>query len=180
MAGRVILLAGKIGSGKSAIAEHLLWRHGFAKVKLAAPLKNMLRILGLNDDEIEGELKEVPCEALLGKTPRYAMQTLGTEWGRNNIHNNLWLHHAVTNIKTLVEQDVDVVVDDLRFINELHYLRVNLPSTKAYRITRPGGVEDSHISEQEIDLLTVDHVVLNTGTLEQLQSKADQLVKAYE
>lgn len=180
MVGRVMLLAGKIGSGKSAVAEHLIDKYGFTRIKLAAPLKNMLRVLGLNDDEIEGELKEVPCEKLLSKTPRYAMQTLGTEWGRNKIHVNLWLHHVVSSIKTLVSQDINVVMDDLRFINELHYLRHNLPSTRAYRIVRPDLVENNHPSEQEIELLTVDHVVFNVGTLDDLRRKTDQMVRAYE
>ena len=43
----------------------------------------MLYQLGLGEAHIEGALKEVPCELLGGKTPRYAMQTLGTEWGRD-------------------------------------------------------------------------------------------------
>ena len=80
---------GKAGSGKSTAAQVLI-DGGFKRVKFADPLKNMLRAIGLTDQHIEGDLKEVPCDMLLGQTPRHAMQTLGTEWGRGCIGGEFW------------------------------------------------------------------------------------------
>jgi hypothetical protein len=81
-AARLIALTGYAGSGKSTLADILACEHGFTVVKFAGPLKAMLRALGLDEREIEGDLKEQPCQLLAGHTPRRAMQTLGTEWGR--------------------------------------------------------------------------------------------------
>ncbi len=44
------------------------------------------------EDKIEGSLKAKPCSLLAGKTPRHAMQTLGTEWGRNCIGDGFWIN----------------------------------------------------------------------------------------
>src|SRR5690606_21287800 len=110
----VVAFTGRAGSGKSTASRYLVERHGYQLVKFAGPLKAMMRALGLGDRHIEGDDKELPCALLSGKTPRHAMQTLGTEWGRNCIGENfwvdLWTYHA--------SQHERVVVDDCRFANE--------------------------------------------------------------
>ena len=90
---RVIGLCGEIGSGKSVIAQILSEDHGFVRLKMTDPLNAMLRALGLNDYDLEGDGKEKPCAVLVGATPRHAQQTLGTEWGRNLIAPNIWTMH---------------------------------------------------------------------------------------
>src|SRR5262245_6513313 len=88
---RIIGLTGKLKSGKTEAALHLC-KKGFTRVRFAGPLKNMMTCLQLTDAEIEGMLKEQPCDLLCGKTPRYAMQTIGTEWGRALIGEDLWVN----------------------------------------------------------------------------------------
>ena len=74
------------GSGKSTLAA-AMFGHGWRVVKFAAPLKAMVAALlskaGESTDVIEraleGDLKAQPMEALAGRSPRYTMQTLGTE-----------------------------------------------------------------------------------------------------
>jgi len=116
---KVVGLAGRLGSGKTLAADLLCAKYGFVKVKFAQPIKDMMKSLGLDERHIEGELKDVPCDLLDGETPRWAMQSLGTEWGRSLISENLWLNRW----RTLVEQHLNlsnnVVVDDMRFPNEL-------------------------------------------------------------
>ena len=87
----IIGLTGLAGSGETTVARHLMGMHGFVRHRMAEPLKSMLKALGLTEQQIDGDLKEVPCELLGGKTPRHAMQTLGTEWGRDLISQNLWV-----------------------------------------------------------------------------------------
>ena len=181
MVGRVILLTGKMGSGKSTVADRLVEEHEFWRVKLAKPLKDMIRTLGVPEEYIEGDLKNTPCQQLNGHTARYAMQTLGTEWGRNLLGNDFWTNIAVDRIRRAISYGEDIVVDDMRFHNELEALKKAFPESKAYRIHRPKDYEmpEWHASEQEIYDLAVDHVIFNDGSLEKLNSITDQMVKAY-
>lgn len=110
---KIIGFTGPIGSGKSYAAQYLRDRHGYAIHKMASPLKNMMRAIGLTEDHIEGKLKHDPCDLLCGATPRHAMQTLGTEWGRNCINENLWVNLWESSLPP-----GPVVCDDVRFGNE--------------------------------------------------------------
>ena len=142
----LIGLTGKAGSGKSFAATHLMQQRGFTRVKFADPLKDMLRALGLCDDEIEGHLKETPCKLLQGKTPRLAMQTLGTEWGRNMIGQELWSSVFSERVMALQACGYDVVCDDVRFPNEAKLI-CDLGGT-IVRIHAPcSGPTHTHASE---------------------------------
>lgn len=170
----LIGLTGYAGSGKSECAKALEER-GFVRHRFAAPIKAMLRALleefCVDDETIErmldGDLKEVPTPLLNGKTPRYAMQTLGTEWGRKLIGENLWVDAAITSAKATMEWDTDVsvVFDDVRFQNELE--AICSAGGKVVRLVRSGvGVNLSHESERQIGDLPVDAIVLNNGAIE--------------
>lgn len=97
-------------------------------VSLAAPLKTMLRTLGVPAENLNGTLdqKEAPLDLLCGKSARAAMRTLGTEWGRECIHPELWLRaweHAAHQAVAKQTAPSLVIVDDLRFDNERLYLQ---------------------------------------------------------
>lgn len=109
----LIGFTGPMGCGKSYAAKYLRDRHRFTIHKMAGPLKRMIRTLGLTDKHIEGSEKEVPHDLLCGKTPRYAMQTLGTEWGRDIIGTDFWV-----NLWAFQMPGGRVVCDDVRFANE--------------------------------------------------------------
>lgn len=115
---QIIALTGLAGSGKSTAADYLIERHGFVRVKFAGPLKAMLKGLGLSDDHIEGKLKELPSPLLAGRTPRYAMQTLGTEWGRDLMASGLWTGLWAATVGDVLDHGGRVVSDDCRFLNE--------------------------------------------------------------
>ena len=87
---RLVAFCGLMGSGKTYAADYLVQNFGYTRIKFAGVLKDMLRTMGLTDEHIEGELKDLPCDMLDGRTPRWAMQSLGTEWGRTCISENLW------------------------------------------------------------------------------------------
>ena len=118
---KLVGLLARKGAGKDTAAEVLL-AQGYENVKFAGALKDMLRTLlfyqGADAEAIErmveGDLKEVPSEFLAGQTPRLAMQTLGTEWGREIIAPDLWV---LTAIKRAAMGDT--VITDVRFPNEL-------------------------------------------------------------
>lgn len=170
---KVVGLVGYAGSGKSTVARHLVDRHGFTLVKFAGPLKSMMHCLGLGDREIEGDLKEEPHRVLNYKTPRYAMQTLGTEWGRELIGQDLWVDVARESTFNVIDQGGRVVLDDVRFSNELAFIR-SVTGT-VLRISRPGvGPVNAHSSDnQDLD---ADLEILNTGSIDDLVSVIDDLL----
>jgi hypothetical protein len=120
---RVIALTGLAGAGKSSAARHLVERHGYARIPFAGPLKAMLRAIGLTDAQIDGPLKEKPAVLLMGQTPRYAMQRLGTEFGRDLIHPDLWVNLWRDQAEKVLEAGGRVVADDCRFPNEVETIR---------------------------------------------------------
>lgn len=134
---RLIGLVGAKQSGKTSVSNLLVDEYGFVRMRFADGLKTMLRALGLNDAQLEGSDKEVPSDLLGGLTPRRAMQTLGTEWGRDLIHPDLWrnvvwgavkqAHHANPNVR--------IVIDDCRFPNE--YAMVRALHGEVWRVRRP-------------------------------------------
>ncbi len=142
----IIALTGYAGSGKSTVAQYLVEKHGYTRIKFAGPLKSMMRALGLGEREIEGDLKEAPCRLLGGKSPRQAMQLLGTEWGRDLIHPELWVNVAMANAAAVLDQGGRVVFDDTRFPNEVAAVRDM--GGKVFRVTRPGvGPVNTHASD---------------------------------
>lgn len=166
----IIAFTGKAGSGKSTAAKRLVEAHGFVRRRFASPLKDMLLALGLSNDEVDGAYKDEPCELLGGKTPRHAMQTLGTEWGRELIDPYLWTRAWV---KSLPSDGSNVVVDDCRFPNEVEAIKKM--GGMVVRIERRSNfVQDQgHISEQH--KLTVDSVIGNHGSLASLYETIDLL-----
>ena len=159
---KVISLAGRLGSGKTLAADMLCAKYGFVKVKFAQPIKDMMRSLGLDARHIEGELKDEPCELLDGETPRWAMQSLGTEWGRSLISENLWLNRWQKLVDKHLSMNTNVVVDDMRFQNELKMVRGL--NAQVIVLLRNDHKEGGHSSEG-LDLSSVDAdlVVDNTG-----------------
>ncbi len=143
----IVAFTGLAGSGKSTAAAHLVHCHGFQRVRFAGPLKAMLAALGLTSEQIDGSEKETPCDLLGGKTPRYAMQTIGTEWGRDLIASDLWIR-AWKAAVAKVPAGVPVVVDDCRFPNEAEAVRA--AGGVIVRIDRPGAGAGAagHVSEQ--------------------------------
>jgi hypothetical protein len=118
----VIALKGLVGSGKSTAAKYLEGK-GYRTISFASPLKLMLKSFGLTHAQLYGDQKEVPCDLLCGRTPRDAMQLLGTEWGRA-LHPDLWTSYWRRHAETVMNDDGDlVVVDDCRFDNEAKVVR---------------------------------------------------------
>jgi hypothetical protein len=172
---RIIGICGYKGSGKSEVAKYLIRRHGYRRFPFAQTLKDMLRTLGLTDAQVDGDQKEVPCELLGGRTPRWAMQSLGTEWGRQCIDQDLWVRAWKRN----VPQDRDVVVDDLRFLNEAKALVA--VGAELWRIDRPGcePIGELHPSEAYVMQIPVHYTVFNaSNTISDLHISIESALNA--
>lgn len=132
------------GAGKSTVADSLVRDHGFVRVKMADGLKTMLRALlayqGIPaykiDEMIEGRLKHVCSAYLLSWPPRHAMQTLGTEWGRDCMGEDFWIEVAEAKVRSLLNAGKSIVIDDIRFPNEFDFVKDTLGGTMVH-IRRP-------------------------------------------
>ncbi len=170
---KLIGIAGRRRSGKDTAALALV-EQDYTLIRFADPLKNMIRtLLGnaaltMGDIEriIEGDQKETPLQLLCGKTARYAMQTLGTEWGRSLIGEDVWIRIALSRASGLN----GVVIPDVRFKNEAD--AIHKAGGKIIKIIRPNlqqSSADSHVSEQEIDEIAGDITLVNNATIAGLQ-----------
>lgn len=172
---RVVALAGLAGSGKSTVASYLVTQ-GYTLVKFAKPLKDMLRSLGMTDEELEGSLKEVPCSRFGNKTPRFIMQTLGTEWGRNLIDQSIWTSAWRRKVVEVLEAGGKVICDDCRFENEWMVLKdvegllINLNRTGS------GVMDGSGNHPSEKGGLPADYYVHNDFSLENLYNKINKIL----
>lgn len=169
----VIALTGLAGSGKSTASKYLVEKHGYQLVKFAGPLKDMLRAIGLSEAQIEGNLKEEPCEWLQGATPRHAMQTLGTQWGRDCIGAGLWTELWVRRVQLILAAGGRVVVDDCRFPNEADGVR-KLGGV-VWRLIGRGGIAGSHESESGCG--KADMEIRNTRGIDDLHYLLDTFLR---
>lgn len=168
----LIGLTGHKGAGKSAFAAMLAGRVTVDRIHIATPLKNMLRVLGVTDAQLDGDEKETPCDLLNGATPRHAMQTLGTEWGRDLIDLNLWVDQWA---RAAEQSAAPVVINEsVRFHNELDAIKSR--GGLIVRICRPGYHGDNHSSENAD--LPFD-VCVTASTLEELQHAADCFARGW-
>jgi hypothetical protein len=172
----IIALCGLAGSGKTTAANHLVWQHNFARRPFAYHLKAMIAAgFGIAADVLDGprEGKEIPLDVLGGKTLREAMQSLGNEWGRELMCQDLWVRAWLKAAKTLP----NVVVDDARYPNELEAVR-SLGGRVIMLQRRGAGstVNPGHASERP-DLLVPDYVLNNNGSLDELREWFDAFLE---
>lgn len=199
----ILAVLGSAKSGKSTTAQYLVDHHGYTRVRFAQTLKDMLRAMGLSGEQIDGPqaIRETPSDLLCGKTPRYAMQTLGTEW-RDMIDKRLWARIARKRVSDLIASGVTkIVIDDMRFPHEAELF--DEIGTTIIAIRRP-EVEPSawqrrlsflplppfvrsilyllfgwravHRSEIEWFNIEADHEIRNEGTLCDLYASIERIV----
>ncbi|APT31945.1 hypothetical protein MCBMB27_02654 [Methylobacterium phyllosphaerae] len=182
----IIALSGRAGCGKSTAAAYLVERHGFARVRFAGPLKAMLRAylaeIGLGPEAIEalieGDRKEKPSPVLAGRSPRYAMQHLGTAWGRELMGPDFWTRAWEEAVERAFERGaLGVVAEDCRFENEAAAVRA--VGGSVLRIERPGlpAIAGGHVSESGIKDA---YAVLNDGSPDTLFARLDFVVRRIE
>lgn len=105
-------------------------------------------------------------------TPREALQTLGTEWGRA-MYENVW---AELGVRRALAAPADLVmITDCRFTNEAKAVRD--AGGEVWRIVRPGaglaggaGLHPSEVEQESREFLAlVTRTIENTGTLDDLR-----------
>lgn len=172
-------------SGKSTAASYLTRRHSYVTLKFAFPLKKMLGALleeilplgyvGQVGDYLEGSRKEAPIMELGGHSARRLMQTLGTEWGRA-LDPQFWVNIMDARLRGRFSLD-HVVIDDMRFPNEYAMLRAR--GAYMVKIEDPlARKQTDHASEGALDGHAFDATIQNTGSLDDLYDRVNEVEKA--
>ena len=170
--------------GKSTVAGILARHYGYTVHPFVGPLKKLtvsfLMQFGYTREMAKNFVyqdKEHRIEGVPGHpTARHLMQTLGTEWGRDLVHRDVWLDMWQSSMPL-----GPVVVDDMRFPNEAQtikdlggerWLVSRLPSSQASLVAA-----FRHPSEGALNDLEFDRVIVNDGSMLDL---ADTVAAALE
>ncbi len=166
------------------------------------------RVLAWSDERDESwRIDDSNCEPCF-LTPRFALQKLGTEFGRA-CYPNVWVNKAMQIASSLLYGRLDdnpgagavyspqeglrwvimperpngVAIPDVRFRNEIEGIRSR--GGKVVRVVRPGagltgaaGLHQSETEQADIGNEEFDGVIVNDGSLEDLREKVAMLYKA--
>lgn len=197
----IIGISGKAGSGKDAAADVLVRELGFVRVSLADPMKRFcMGLWGFSYEQLWGpsSARNAPDPRFPRRahghleclSPRHALQTLGSEWGRA-CDEGVWIRYALGVARALEDggslrydpqfglmlaerpvQHRGVVIPDVRFQNEMDAIRG--AGGRVWRVRRGSGLEGSaglHTSETAQDGIAdaeFDAVIRNDGDLADL------------
>lgn len=130
---KIIGICGLAGAGKDTIGDILVKNlPNWQKMSFASHLKDVASLLfGFNRKMLAGEtpedraIREQPDKfwsEKMGKdfTPRYALQFLGTNLLRNQLHQNIWVDCLE---RKILESNENIVITDVRFPNEIDMIR---------------------------------------------------------
>lgn len=116
--------AGKAHSGKDFSADHIIQEYPnlkIAKVAFADAVRDMVRPIFDVDDIYRRGSKEDPIDGF-GVSLREILQSLGTDWGRHMISEDIWVKILDKRVaERYADYDV-VIVSDIRFDNERDYV----------------------------------------------------------
>lgn len=165
----IIAFSGKAGSGKDTACLSLTSSSTrFSRVAFAEPIREMIGHLGINVDRIyDNGGKNDAIPKFGNKSLRFMMQTLGTEWGRQMIDDNIWLTVAKEKIQSNTRLGIISVISDLRFDNEAEMIQelggtiVQIESLGNPDICSSKEAFRAHESEKLIDPKFVDYKLTN-------------------
>ena len=161
--------------------------------KYADKLKDIVCVLiGCTRKQLEdNEFKNTPLNSDWDdshgiSTPRELLQVLGTDCGRDMIHTNLWTISLFADYKPKNCYDIEGrqlrmkslpkwVITDMRFPNELSYIKDRGGITIRVNTTRAGKVSN-HESETALDNSIFDHVIDNSGTFDELVENVREIL----
>ena len=174
---RIIGIAGPAGAGKDTVADHLALAYRFERMAFADPIyRGLAAILDMPEWRLRRrDLKERAIPEI-GRSPRELLQTLGTEWGRELVREDIWLVLAGLELeKARLRAAPGVAITDVRFDNEARFVRA--AGGQIWHIQRPGiTAVRAHASEAGVWPADVDRGIYNDGTLQELAARVDKLL----
>ena len=147
----IIGLSGKMGSGKTTIANFLNDKlEGSVILPFAEPLKDVsLKLFGASRTQLDGTQDQKNTVTECGMTARELMQTVGMTM--RGIWPHCWVHAWVKEVEAVRAEHgaVPIIVPDVRFANEVGAI-IGLDGL-VFRLTRNPYPGNHHASETELD-----------------------------
>jgi hypothetical protein len=177
---KLIGLIGKRRSGKDTVAIYLHDNHEYEHKKFAQPMKDAIEILfNFKKDQLESSLKD-EIDPIWNIEPRKIMQLMGTEFLQyelNKIIPNLGNNFAVKRL-FMNNTNNKIVISDVRFIHEVKAIKER--GGILIKIVRESIFDkdiDNHISEQGVDDLEYDYLIINDGSIKDLYDKIEIIMQ---
>ena len=176
---QIVAICGCKRSGKDTLADILVLRHGYVKVRIAEDLKRVVRLLfDFSEDQVETDLKD-EVDARWGVAPRAIMQYFGSEVLQHGLQSVLpcaGRRFQIDKVLKRMEPTMRYVIPDMRFAHEYEAIAAHCPGgVYTVRMHRPSLGDTTagcHVSEQEYEHIPVDAVVINsTGDAASLYSQ---------
>jgi energy-coupling factor transporter ATP-binding protein EcfA2 len=171
----IVAFGGRAGSGKSTAAMLLrsLLPQKIVVLSFATPVKAIASIVGGSDCTTKTDKNSTPPTlADTDLTWRRLLQIVGTEFGRNMLHPEIWIRLAERTMDRELAKGNIVVFDDMRFENELRFIKQRGGHTVLVDRNLPAM---DHPSEQLDFVELFDRTILNTGSLTDLQAAVVEL-----
>jgi hypothetical protein len=208
----IIGIVGFLGSGKGTVGDILIQNYGFYRLSFADAVKDAVSVIFSwprhlleGDTQESREFREKP-DAFWSKrfgyevTPRYMLQLMGTEAGRDVFHKDIWIHA----LERKLAMFDNVVVPDVRFPNEIDFIKkVNGKIVRVKRGPEPDWYDLAHAANNVNFLHSpechdemsksgihysewawvgqdFDHVIDNDGSIEDLKNKLNNIMEKFE
>lgn len=171
----MIGVSGRARTGKDTIVRYLTENYGYQQLSFAEPLRQFVcNLTGIDRGALD-EVKE-DIVAWIGKSPRQMLQTLGTDWGRLLVNENIWVLVGMDSaLRTLRHAGKPSAFSDVRFDNEADAIRQR--GGRIIHVVRPDALEVSgHVSEAGVERRRGDYVVVNDGSLGDLYATVDEIM----
>lgn len=174
---KIVGLAGKAGAGKDTAAkfiqEALEQRHRkVISMAFADPIRWGLAAMGVPEQYmLDRSLKETAIPGFNGASYRMLAQTLGTEWGRQQMGRGFWIERIKARLQSYTEVHGHpdfLIVRDVRMHNESAWIHEQGGWVVEVFREQVAPVR-AHESEQQ--QLSVDCVLSNEDGIDALQAR---------
>lgn len=181
-------LTGPKGVGKTSLANLAKLYHGYTILSFAGILKDMLGLMGVPECYIRGDRKDQVVPGL-NVTSRYMQQTLGTDWGRNTIHEDVWVFAMGQKVDILMSKFAasrhagdkifpSMIFDDVRYDNEAIFIKAK--GGTIIELGRPDVQRDNtHESEYGVSSEFIDFKITSTD-VEEARQKLSTILERLE
>jgi dephospho-CoA kinase len=168
----IIGITGLAGHGKDTIGNILVEQHGYTRAAFADKVREAA--LAINPHVRHGSVARRLADLVFvegwdnakqSSDVRQLLQRIGTDMGRNLLGADVWINAL---FRTL-DDSKNYVITDVRFPNEVDAIRQR--GGEIWRVHRPNydnGVGSDHESEQFVEKIKADVVVINDGTFNEL------------
>ena len=191
----ILLISGKMRSGKDTVADYLCGMHGFIKISHADALKqDCYNLIGRPDGNLT--IAETRRFFDVPETKKkYRGLLIGVGQLMRDINPDWWVNQTFASIESeLIQSDeVNIVVPDCRFENEINYIQsgckgllfhhedasvVTLRMESDHRYSRGAMAEfDEDISETGLDgYARWDYTIQNSGTKGELFDSVEAMI----